>query len=79
MAVRMPAQGPESDSGGKKMHLMDHQDLTRGDGTSEATRMISIRCPVELHEEAKRFARENHLSVTTLIIQGLNWRLDQDY
>lgn len=79
MAVRVPPQGPDTDGAERKMRLMDHQDLTRGDGTGDATRMVSFRCPVELYDEAKHYGKAHHLSFTTLIVQGLDWRLEQEH
>ena len=81
MAVRKreSGMGPRERSVGGKT-LMDLQDtVNRGDGRGKDAVVMSFRIPAALRADMEAYASSHNLSMTTLVIQGLNWRLDQRY
>jgi hypothetical protein len=65
--------------GAETGRLMDNQDMTaRGDGVKVQKVNTNILLPVDLKESAQAYARDNGLTLTTLIIEGLRDRINDD-
>lgn len=70
MAPVRKAAGAETGS------LMDNQDTkTKGDGVAVQKVNTNILLPLDLKTEAQAYARNNGLTLTTLIIEGLRERI----
>lgn len=77
MAVRARPKPESAEGESQKMRLMDHQaNLSPAKG---ATVMMSVRLPIDLKEQMAEFSAEHNISMTTLIIEGINWRMSQDF
>ena len=59
--------------------LMGNQDTRhKGDSLAGANAIpTTFRCPAELKEAAKAFSAETGVSMTQLIIEGLEWRISK--
>lgn len=80
MSVNKPRPVMEAKRRVRGENLMDNQDTVhRGDGAARRVPLVSttIKLPFDLKEEAQDFAYENGTSLTSLLIEGLRWRLEQ--
>lgn len=76
----VPNLGPRDEAAPAK--LMDFQDtLNKGDGSPKARKkkvQISFWVSEERRDEIRRYAEEHEMTVSRLVVEGLNWRLKQD-
>ncbi len=59
--------------------LMGNQDtVNKGDSLAGGAAVpTTFRCPAGLKEEARRFSEESGLTMTQLIVEGLEWRISK--
>ena len=69
--VPMPSEARET--------LMGNQDLRgKGDSTAEQKKMLSFWVTLEQRDEIKSYAQRHHMSMSRLIIEGLEMRMKQE-
>lgn len=68
----------QSDKPARK--IMDVQDTAfKGSGYRVPKTTVTFHMPVDLKERAQEYADINGMTLTQLIIDGIRWRIKQDY